>query len=106
MTKQRSNFVLGLLSSAALCALAPAAWGAEAAVQTAAAAPATAPAVQIEEIVVTARRREENVQAVPIAIAVENHLTVDQVAHTLTIYPSLSGSIAEAARQLMHHEFE
>ena len=42
----------------------------------------------------------------PIALAVENHLTVDQLAHTITIYPSLSGSIAEAARQLMQHEFE
>ena len=41
----------------------------------------------------------------PIAMAVENHLTVDQLAHTITIYPSLSGSIAEAARQLMQHEF-
>jgi dihydrolipoamide dehydrogenase len=39
----------------------------------------------------------------PIAMAVENHLTVDQLAHTITIYPSLSGSIAEAARQLMLH---
>jgi dihydrolipoamide dehydrogenase len=42
----------------------------------------------------------------PIALAVENHLTVDQLAHTITIYPSLSGSLAEAARQLMRHEFE
>jgi NAD(P)H dehydrogenase (quinone) len=42
----------------------------------------------------------------PIAMAVENHLTVDQLAHTITIYPSLSGSIAEAARQLMQHEFD
>jgi pyruvate/2-oxoglutarate dehydrogenase complex dihydrolipoamide dehydrogenase (E3) component len=42
----------------------------------------------------------------PIAMAVENHLSVDQLAHTITIYPSLSGSIAEAARQLMQHEFE
>jgi NAD(P)H dehydrogenase (quinone) len=42
----------------------------------------------------------------PIAIAVENHLTVDQLAHTITIYPSLSGSIAEAARQLMHPDME
>ena len=39
----------------------------------------------------------------PIAMAVENHLTVDQVAQTITIYPSLSGSLAEAARQLMLH---
>jgi dihydrolipoamide dehydrogenase len=42
----------------------------------------------------------------PIALAVENHLTVDQLAHTITIYPSLSGSLTEAARQLMQHEFE
>jgi pyruvate/2-oxoglutarate dehydrogenase complex dihydrolipoamide dehydrogenase (E3) component len=39
----------------------------------------------------------------PITMAVENRLTVDQLAHTITIYPSLSGSIAEAARQLMQH---
>jgi dihydrolipoamide dehydrogenase len=36
----------------------------------------------------------------PIALAVDLKLTVDQMAHTITIYPSLSGSIAEAARQL------
>jgi dihydrolipoamide dehydrogenase len=42
----------------------------------------------------------------PIAMAVEHHMTVDQLAHTITIYPSLSGSVAEAARQLMQHEFE
>ncbi len=42
----------------------------------------------------------------PIALAVENHLSVSQLAHTITIYPSLSGSVAEAARQLMHPEFE
>lgn len=39
----------------------------------------------------------------PISIAIENHLTVDQLAHTITIYPSLSGSLTEAARQLMLH---
>jgi dihydrolipoamide dehydrogenase len=42
----------------------------------------------------------------PITMAVENHLTVDQLAHTITIYPSLSGSVTEAARQLMLHELE
>jgi dihydrolipoamide dehydrogenase len=42
----------------------------------------------------------------PIAMAVENHLSVDQLAHTITIYPSISGSIAEAARQLMQHDDE
>ncbi len=36
----------------------------------------------------------------PIALAVENRLTVDQIAQTITVYPSISGSIAEAARQL------
>jgi dihydrolipoamide dehydrogenase len=42
----------------------------------------------------------------PVTMAVENHLTVDQLAHTITIYPSLSGSLAEAARQLMLHGME
>src|SRR5262249_30736483 len=54
--------------------------------------------------VVVAPRASELIH--PIALAVENHLTVDQLAHTITIYPSLSGSIAEAGRQLMQHEFE
>lgn len=42
----------------------------------------------------------------PITVAVENHMTVNQLAHTITIYPSLSGSVAEAARQLMWHDEE
>jgi len=36
----------------------------------------------------------------PISLAVKANLTVDQVANTFTVYPSLSGSIAEAARRL------
>ena len=36
----------------------------------------------------------------PIAVAIENRLTVDQLARTYTVYPSLSGSIAEAASDL------
>ena len=36
----------------------------------------------------------------PVSLAVEANLTVDQLAHAFTIYPSLSGSIAEAARRL------
>jgi NAD(P)H dehydrogenase (quinone) len=36
----------------------------------------------------------------PIAIAVTNRLRVQDLAQTFTIYPSLSGSIAEAARQI------
>jgi dihydrolipoamide dehydrogenase len=42
----------------------------------------------------------------PISLAVANHLTVDQLAQTITIYPSLSGSVTEAARQLMYHDGE
>ena len=36
----------------------------------------------------------------PVAVAVEQRLTVDELAHTFTVYPSLSGSLAEAARRL------
>jgi len=36
----------------------------------------------------------------PIALAVKHRLTVDDVAATFTVYPSLTGSIAEAGRQL------
>jgi dihydrolipoamide dehydrogenase len=40
----------------------------------------------------------------PLSMAVQHGLSVDQVAHTFAIYPSLSGSLTEAARQLMPHE--
>ncbi len=36
----------------------------------------------------------------PLTLAVSNRLTVDQVANAFTIYPSLTGSLAEAARTL------
>jgi dihydrolipoamide dehydrogenase len=36
----------------------------------------------------------------PIAIAIENRLTVDELAKTFTVYPSLSESISNAARAL------
>ncbi|MFX0538202.1 NAD(P)H-quinone dehydrogenase [Ornithinimicrobium sp. Y1847] len=36
----------------------------------------------------------------PIALAVANRLNVDQFSSTFTVYPSMSGSLAEAARQL------
>lgn len=42
----------------------------------------------------------------PISLAVSNHLTVDQLAQTISIYPSLSGSVTEAARQLMQHDVD
>lgn len=48
--------------------------------------------------VVVAPGASELIHAV--AIAVEQRLTVDQVAHSFTVYPSLSGSLAEAARRL------
>jgi dihydrolipoamide dehydrogenase len=40
----------------------------------------------------------------PLALAVQRSLTVAEVAATIGVYPSLSGSIAEAARQLMLHD--
>ncbi|GAB3433986.1 NAD(P)H-quinone dehydrogenase [Phycicoccus ginsengisoli] len=48
--------------------------------------------------VVVAPRASELIY--PVTIAVQHGLTVDQLAGTFTVYPSLSGSIAEAARQL------
>jgi dihydrolipoamide dehydrogenase len=48
--------------------------------------------------VVVAPRASELIH--PVALAVANRLTVDQVAGSFTVYPSLSGSVAEAARRL------
>ncbi len=39
----------------------------------------------------------------PVALAVSQNLTADQVAMAFTVYPSMSGSIAEAARRLHRH---
>jgi dihydrolipoamide dehydrogenase len=36
----------------------------------------------------------------PVAIAVAENLTADQLAHAFTVYPSMSGSVAEAGRRL------
>jgi dihydrolipoamide dehydrogenase len=41
-----------------------------------------------------------------LSIAVSAKLTVDQLAHAFTVYPSLSGSLAEAARRLHGHSAE
>ncbi|MBZ5740860.1 NAD(P)H-quinone dehydrogenase [Nocardioides mangrovi] len=38
----------------------------------------------------------------PVSIAVAESLTADQLAGVFTVYPSMSGSIAEAARRLHH----
>jgi dihydrolipoamide dehydrogenase len=49
--------------------------------------------------VVVASRASDLVH--PIAVAVQQRLTVAQLAQTLTVYPSMSGSVAECARILM-----
>ncbi|MFG1906348.1 NAD(P)H-quinone dehydrogenase [Kribbella sp. NPDC048928] len=48
--------------------------------------------------VVVAPRASELIH--PISLAVGTRLTVDQVAQSFTVYPSISGSVAEAARRL------
>jgi NAD(P)H dehydrogenase (quinone) len=48
--------------------------------------------------VVVAPRASELIH--PIAVAVESKLTVDDLAQAFTVYPSMSGSVAEAARRL------
>lgn len=40
----------------------------------------------------------------PIAMAVQNGLTAKDLAYTLSVYPSLSGSITEIGRRLMHYD--
>jgi NAD(P)H dehydrogenase (quinone) len=49
--------------------------------------------------VVVAPRASELILAV--SLAVEQRLTVEQLAQTFAVYPSLSGSVTEAARKLM-----
>jgi dihydrolipoamide dehydrogenase len=51
--------------------------------------------------VVVAPRASELIY--PVSLAVRLGLTVDQVADAFTVYPSLSGSVSEAARQLHRH---
>jgi NAD(P)H dehydrogenase (quinone) len=48
--------------------------------------------------VVVAPRASELIH--PVSVAVAESLTADQLAHAFTVYPSMSGSIAEAARRL------
>lgn len=40
----------------------------------------------------------------PMALAVQQGLTVQDIAGTIGVYPSLSGSVAEASRQLVAHD--
>jgi dihydrolipoamide dehydrogenase len=55
---------------------------------------------QVLGAVIVGSRASEHIY--PLSMAVANHLTVDAVANTFTVYPSLSGTIAEAARRLHH----
>jgi pyruvate/2-oxoglutarate dehydrogenase complex dihydrolipoamide dehydrogenase (E3) component len=54
--------------------------------------------------VVVAPRASELIH--PVAVAVAERITVDQFSHDFTVYPSLSGSLAEAARRLHGHSVE
>ncbi|MFC7331211.1 NAD(P)H-quinone dehydrogenase [Marinactinospora rubrisoli] len=49
--------------------------------------------------VIVGPRASELILAV--SVAVQQRLTVDDLAHTFSVYPSLSGSVTEAARSLM-----
>jgi dihydrolipoamide dehydrogenase len=49
--------------------------------------------------VIVAPRASELI--LPLSIAIEQNLSVDQIAHTFSVYPSLSGSVTEAARSVM-----
>ena len=49
--------------------------------------------------VVVSARASDLIQ--PLAVAVQNRLSVAQIAQTLTVYPSMAGSVAECARMLM-----
>jgi dihydrolipoamide dehydrogenase len=48
--------------------------------------------------VVVAPRASELIH--PVSIAVARSMTADELAQTFTVYPSISGSVAEAARRL------
>jgi dihydrolipoamide dehydrogenase len=61
------------------------------------------PGTVLGGVVVAARASE---LILPVSLAVEQQLTVDQMAHTFAVYPSLSGSLTEAARQLMRSSTE
>ncbi len=49
--------------------------------------------------VVVSARASDLIQ--PLAVAVQNRLTVAQLAQSITVYPSMAGSVAECARMLM-----
>ncbi len=61
--------------------------------------PARPPAPSIGAVVVAPEASE---LVYPLALAVQKGLTVDDLAATISVYPSLTGSLAEAGRRLMH----
>jgi dihydrolipoamide dehydrogenase len=55
---------------------------------------------QVLGAVIVGSRASEHI--FPLSLAVAHHLTVDDIASAFTVYPSLSGTTAEAARRLHH----
>ena len=53
---------------------------------------------QVLGAVIVGSRASEHI--FPLSLAVAEHLTVDDIANAFTVYPSLSGTVAEAARRL------
>ena len=53
--------------------------------------------------VVVGPRASESIY--PLTLAVTHRLTTDQLAETATVYPSMSGTIAEVAR-ILHHRID
>ena len=53
---------------------------------------------QVLGAVIVGSRASEHI--FPLSLAVAQHLTVDDISNSFTVYPSLSGTIAEAARRL------
>lgn len=53
---------------------------------------------QVLGAVIVGSRAGEHIY--PLSLAVAQHLTVDHIAEAFTVYPSLSGTISEAARRL------
>ena len=56
----------------------------------------------MQDLLPIATRIGERLKARGETIAVAESLTADQVANAFTVYPSNSGSVAEAARRLHH----
>ncbi|WP_040398898.1 NAD(P)H-quinone dehydrogenase [Cellulomonas massiliensis] len=58
----------------------------------------------IQGAVLVGPRASESV--FPLTLAVTHRMTTDQIASAITVYPSMSGTIAEVARMLHHREID